>query len=193
MSEAAKAPKGVIERFNKLFTVPLAKSLGKYDFITPNKVTVASAVVGCLAAPFIYFKQYIISAILIIIGAFLDSLDGDIAREKGMSSRKGALLDAVLDRYVDIIILSALLLSTREYFIGLAAILGSAIVPYVRARAEAEGLVAARTIGSRDTRNLVLFLGLLFQRPVLTLAVIAVIGNVSGIHRIYVALKENGK
>ena len=183
-------PQGIIEKINKIFTVPLAKRLSQYDFITPNRITLLSAVFGFIGALFIILKWYPTSALAILLGALLDSLDGDIAREKRMASPKGALLDAVLDRYVDLACLFALTYATKQFLLGFAAILGSTLVPYIRARAETHGLKAARTIGSRDTRNFILFLGLILSRPVITLILIAVLSNFSALHRLYAAIKE---
>ena len=91
----------------------------------------------------------------VTLGDFLDYIDGELARKHGLSSREGAIFDAVLDRYADFLVIGALTYLTavilnpqRDLFIGqmtfltsetvlllgLAALLGSALTPYVRAK-----------------------------------------------------------
>ncbi len=180
-----KRPTGVVERFNKTFTRPLAQALARYPWLSPNMLTWTSLVVGVFAGGLIYYGVYRLSGVLVLFSAWLDSLDGDLARARGRTSPRGAILDAVLDRYIDFAILAGLTLNTGAYITGGLAIFGALMVPYVRAKTEAEGLSSTATFASRDIRNLLLFVGLVFQRPYETLLVLAVLTNLSAIHRFY--------
>ncbi len=182
---------GLIEKLNKKLTVPIALKLKDVRLVTPNRLTLLSFFVsGVLAPLFILKGELLFSGILVYVGALLDSLDGDLARVRGISSKEGAILDAVLDRYIDLFLISALILYDRECLEwGLVAMVGSALVPYVRAKTEAVGKESTTTLASRDTRNLILFVGLLFQEPCLTLITLAVLSNISALHRLMHALR----
>lgn len=141
----------------------------------------------------------------------MDYLDGDLARRQGTGSKEGAIWDAVLDRYTDFFVIGALTYFTvavserhSDYFIGelnimsskvvllvgLAALMGSMLTPYVRAKSEAEGKSSVATLGDRGWRDHVLVVGLLLGQPIWTLGVIALISNFSVIHRLVHALRS---
>ena len=145
----------------------------------------------------------------VALGDLLDYLDGELARRQGRSSREGGIFDAVMDRYTDFLVIGALTYLTaiilnpqRDLFIGelnfmtsetalllgLAALLGSALTPYVRAKTEAEGKQSIRTIGDRGWRNRILVVGLIAGQPIWTLAAIAAVANFSAIRRLVFAM-----
>ncbi len=185
-------PAGIVERLNKRLTVPLAERLAGVPWVTPNRVTWASAVCAGVAAPAALLAGWpVTAAVLVLVGAWLDSLDGDLARARGGGSREGGILDAVLDRYVDFLLTAAVLLAAGDcWYWGLAALLGTQMVPYVRARAEAAGKPAVATFGSRDVRNLLLVVGIAAQQYCLLLVALAVITNLSAAHRFYQAVRR---
>lgn len=184
--------KGPIERINKKISVPLAYRLKDNPYVTPNRITILSFLIAGVTAPLAILKGHLwIAAVLIYIGALLDSLDGDLARVRGEISKEGAILDAVLDRYIDLFLISALILYDKSCLtMGLLAMIGSALVPYIRARMEASGKKSTATIGSRDVRNLILFIGLLLLGPCLTLTLLALVSNVSALHRLLHAIRS---
>ena len=143
------------------------------------------------------------------MGDVLDYLDGDLARRQGTSSREGAILDATLDRYTDFLVIGALtyltavvldrypdilighlsfLTSEAALVLGLAALLGAMLTPYVRAKTEAEGKSSVATIGDRGVRNHILLVGLLVSQPIWTLVAVAVVANLAAIYRLVHAL-----
>ncbi len=151
------------------------------------------------------------AGILFALGDFLDYLDGDVARRQGTGSREGAIFDAVLDRYTDFLVIGALtylvaavldthadfliggltlLTSDTALLLGLAALLGSMLTPYVRAKTEAEGKNSVATIGERGWRNRILIVGLLLGQPIWTLGAIAVVSNFSAISRLLNSLRK---
>ncbi|MCH8225755.1 MAG: CDP-alcohol phosphatidyltransferase family protein [Chloroflexi bacterium] len=151
------------------------------------------------------------AGILFALGDVLDYLDGDLARRQGTSSREGAIFDATLDRYTDFLVIGALtyltavvldrypdllighlsfLTSEAALVLGLAALLGAMMTPYVRAKTEAEGKSSVATIGDRGVRNHILLVGLLVSQPIWTLVAVAVVGNLAAIYRLVHALRR---
>ncbi len=185
-------PAGLVEKFNKKITRPLARKLAPVRWISPNLITWISFLFSGLVAPFLILRGKLqMAGLLVLLGAWLDSLDGDLARERGQVSPEGAILDAVLDRYTDLLIIASLILYCNRCLVaGLLAMIGSSLVPYVRARVEACGKQAAATFGSRDIRNVIVMLGLILRRPFELLWVLAVVSNLSALHRFYLGVKE---
>ncbi len=88
----------------------------------------------CPVAPYL-------APVLVLLSGYSDVLDGLIARLYGLSSRAGAMLDSVLDRYADVAILIGIWSGGLcDPFWALLAISGSLLVSYTRARAEGLGV-----------------------------------------------------
>ena len=190
----ARSLEGALDRLYRRGTEPLAAVLARYHWVTPNRISLTGFLVGGIgAAVCISSLPLWTAAIMVATGDFLDYLDGDVARKRGTGSREGAILDAVLDRYTDVAVIGALVYLTADSFllVGLAAMLGTVLTPYVRAKTEAEGKRSVNTIGSRGTRNWILVVGLALGQPTWTLAVIAVVTNFSALHRLVVALRND--
>ena len=186
-------PKGFLERINKRCTVPVARRLAGITWIRPAHITWASAGIGGLLSAWLVLEcQYVLAGILILIGALLDSLDGDLAKAQGRASPEGAILDAVLDRYVDFAIVGAIILASpvQHLAVGLAGLLGTMLVPYVRAKTEAAGRTSAVTIGSRDVRNAILVVGLFTGNLFALLVVLAIVSNAAAFHRFALAIRR---
>jgi archaetidylinositol phosphate synthase len=126
----------------------LAHSIG----LTPNLVSamgIAFAVFSALS----YWKWQshsflpALAPLFLLISGFCDALDGALARLYGKTTVFGGFLDSLLDRYADALIFSGIILGELcHLFWGLAAIMGSLMVSYARARAEATG-VKMETVG----------------------------------------------
>ena len=185
-------PQGFIEKLNKGLTRPLARKLKGIYWITPDRVTWLSFLVSGVLGPLAILKGHLpLAGLLVLLGAWLDSLDGDLARERNTASREGAILDAVLDRYTDLLLISALILYCERCLLpGLLSMIGSALVPYIRAKVEATGKTSVATLASRDVRNLILVAGLLFNRPYVMLWGLAVLSNVSALHRFVMGIRK---
>ena len=173
----------------------MAGYLAQYRWITPSRISIAGFLVGGVgAAVCISTHQPLwIAGILVVFADFLDYLDGDVARKQGSGSREGAILDAVLDRYIDLLVIGALayLAAETTLLLGLAALLGTALVPYIRAKTEAEGKASIPTIGDRGWRNRILIVGLFLGQPVWTLGAIAVVANFAALHRLIIAIRKD--
>ena len=186
-------PKSFIDRNLGFFTLKLAESIVNISWITPNRISFLSAIIGGLFASWlIVIHQYLIAVLLIVIAGVGDALDGDLARARGVASKEGELIDSILDRYTDFLLISALILvAPKEHLIvGLLALLGSTLVPYIRARSEAAGKSTVASIGSRSTRTILIILGLLTKQILPLLIVLAAISNLAAIHRFIVAVRK---
>jgi archaetidylinositol phosphate synthase len=117
-----------------------------YLGLTPNHVSILGIAFAVLSA-FTYWQWkvdpffLILAPLLILTSGFLDALDGAIARLYGETTKFGGFFDSLLDRYADAFILCGIILGgLTEVYWGLAALLGSLLVSYSRARAEAAGV-----------------------------------------------------
>jgi CDP-diacylglycerol--glycerol-3-phosphate 3-phosphatidyltransferase len=140
--------------------------------VTPNALT-TSGVTLCLAAAVLVFFEnrddllfYWVGAVVFVIGSVLDILDGALARAGGKSTPFGAFLDSSLDRVGEGAMLGAIALifarqgNTVALACTIAAIAGSFLVSYARAKAELLGLKGDVGLGSRAERVVVITAGL---------------------------------
>jgi CDP-diacylglycerol--glycerol-3-phosphate 3-phosphatidyltransferase len=127
---------------------------------------------------------------VIFFAAFLDMLDGQVARREKRVTAFGAFFDSTLDRYSDMALYMGLLVyyavAERTSYVILSAVAtaGSVMVSYSRARAES--LIPLCKVGfmERPERMVLLILGGLFNRMAPALWVIAVVATITVIHRI---------
>jgi CDP-diacylglycerol--glycerol-3-phosphate 3-phosphatidyltransferase len=142
--------------------------------ITPNALT-ASGVTLCAAGSVLVYFEYRhellffwLGAVVFVVGSILDILDGALARAGGKQSPFGAFLDSTTDRVSEGFMLGAITLvfhrDGNEVALAftVAAVAGSFLVSYTRARAEALGLKGDVGIGSRAERVVVITAGLVF-------------------------------
>jgi phosphatidylglycerophosphate synthase len=140
--------------------------------VTPNALTTAGVTLCILASVLVYFEYrdelvfFWLGAVVFVVGSILDILDGALARAGGKTTPFGAFIDSTTDRISEAFMLGAIaLVFTRDgskLGVGLtvAAIAGSFLVSYTRARAEALGLRGDVGIGSRAERVVVITAGL---------------------------------
>jgi len=147
------------------------ESLGRTR-VSPNALTAAGVALCAAAAVVVYFEYrsefvaYWIGALLFVVGSVLDILDGALARSSGKGTPFGAFLDSTTDRISEGFMLGAIALVFSRHGEQLAvaftfaAVGGSFLVSYTRARAEALGLKGDVGIGSRAERVVVIVTGL---------------------------------
>jgi CDP-diacylglycerol--glycerol-3-phosphate 3-phosphatidyltransferase len=140
--------------------------------VSPNALTAAGVALCAAAAVVVYFEYRAelaalwIGAVLFVIGSLLDILDGALARRSGKGTPFGAFLDSTTDRISEGFMLGAIaLVFSRDgnqvaVAFAFAAVSGSFLVSYTRARAEALGLKGDVGIGSRAERVVVIVAGL---------------------------------
>jgi CDP-diacylglycerol--glycerol-3-phosphate 3-phosphatidyltransferase len=142
--------------------------------VTPNALT-TSGVSLCLAAAVVVpFENrgkllfFWLGAGVFVVGSVLDILDGALARAGGKSTPFGAFLDSTTDRVGEGAMLAAIALVFARHgedwavVLAVAAVVGSFLVSYTRARAEALGLRGDVGLGSRAERVVVITAGLVF-------------------------------
>jgi CDP-diacylglycerol--glycerol-3-phosphate 3-phosphatidyltransferase len=140
--------------------------------VTPNALT-ASGVSLCVAASILVFFEnrneilvFWLAAVMFVGGSLLDILDGALARTSGKGTPFGAFIDSTTDRVSEACMLGAIALvfarhgQTVALALTIAGIVGSFLVSYTRARAEALGLRGDVGIGSRAERVVVITAGL---------------------------------
>jgi CDP-diacylglycerol--glycerol-3-phosphate 3-phosphatidyltransferase len=109
--------------------------------VAPDTLSWTSLAVTAMSAPVAAMGHFSTAGALVLVGAFFDSFDGLVARERGLCSDRGEMLDAVLDRYADAAPLLGLIFFYRfsawQMLVPAAALIGSMMLSYVRAKSEA--------------------------------------------------------
>jgi len=149
----------------RLIVQPLSKTP-----ISPNAVTWFGFLLTLGAAALILTEHLFAAGFVVLVAGFFDMLDGALARSTGRVTQFGGVLDSALDRLAEgALLLSILVIYAREQSIlGVSiagvALLGSVLVSYIRARAEAIGLDCEVGLFTRAERVVVLVLGLLLSQ-----------------------------
>lgn len=172
----------------------LMSAIGRVP-LTPNQVTVVGLVLTFVAASLTAFGHLRWAGMVLIFAGTCDILDGALARSTRTSYPYGAFLDSTLDRYSE----GAIYLGLAAYFVGaggpsqrwlvlatLAALAGSFLVSYVRARAQSLGFTCDSGVFARPERVVVTVIGLIFGGVVLYAVVflLAVLTNLTALQRI---------
>jgi phosphatidylinositol phosphate synthase len=150
-----------------------SRSMGQLEqtSVTPNALSVAGVALCIAGAVVVYFEYksewlFLAGAALFVIGSILDILDGALARSGGKGTPFGAFMDSTVDRVGEGFMLGAIaLVLMREgsewgVALAIAAMAGSFLVSYTRAKAEIMGLKGDVGIGSRAERVIVITSGL---------------------------------
>ncbi len=163
-------------------SAPLARIMLQCG-VRPDTITVAGfavALLSCAAVAAGNLPWMVVGGVLLQVSSFLDCCDGAVAREGGMTTRRGALLDIVLDRYSDSAFLLGLAVATGEierfWPWLLAAAFASMLGPYLTALGASKGMVAQRLLRRTD-RLLLCSIGAVAGQPAVTLVVIAFVAN----------------
>ncbi len=133
--------------------------------ITPNALTIMGLVTSFISALcYVTWRTnrlfLPLAGALILLSGLIDAIDGVLARTTGRVSVFGGFLDSVSDRYSDAVVLSAIVYAGLCHPAwGLAAIVGSLMVSYTRARAEAAGVKMA-AVGFAERAERMVFLAL---------------------------------
>ena len=134
--------------------------------------------------------DFVWGGVLILLMGPIDALDWATARVRGDFSPWGAFVDSTVDRWSESVIMLGLLIyyanraGTQEVVLVLFALVGSLMVSYTRARAEALGFSASVGVLTRLERYLVLSPALVFSHPEIALWIIAPLANITAVQRI---------
>ena len=138
--------------------------------LTPNAISLTGFALNVVAAVLVWQELFIWGGIAFIVGSVCDTLDGRYSRMSGKGTLFGAFLDSTLDRVEEGIVLTAVAAYFAERGEGLQAamcvvvVLGSLMVSYTRARAEALGVECKVGIATRPVRVVLLSIGLVFAK-----------------------------
>jgi CDP-diacylglycerol---glycerol-3-phosphate 3-phosphatidyltransferase len=160
--------------------------------ITPNMLTFAGFVLAAASALAIANKHPIWAAILLLVGGACDLSDGALARVQESRSTFGAFFDSTLDRYSEAVVLLGLVYlygsqgRTWELVVVFAALVGSLMVSYTRARAEGLSFECREGLYARPERVVTLVVGLLLSQWLFWFVLaLAVLSNLTAIQRIH--------
>ena len=171
------------------FTEPVVPLLARTG-ITPSTITWFGFVLILGAAALIITGHPFAAGLVVLIASFFDILDGALARYTNRATRFGAILDSTLDRLSEAaVLLGILVVYAREQLIAQillvgVALLGSLLVSYIRARAEALGLECQVGLFTRTERVIVLALGLLLNQIVIALGIVVVFSFITAGQRL---------
>ena len=151
--------------------------------LSPNGVTLLGLLVAGGSAYLLSVGHLLAGGLVLLASGSLDLLDGALARSTGRVSASGALLDSVVDRISEAVVLLGLLVfylrdsSTEGAVLVYLALVGSMMVSYLRARAEGLGIECKTGVMTRPERVIILVAGLVVAHwwPVTVLVVLATI------------------
>jgi CDP-diacylglycerol--glycerol-3-phosphate 3-phosphatidyltransferase len=195
----AKVRHTLAQRISKFPAMLLAKA-----GISPNALTVFGFTMTLGVAWVLSTGHFFLGGFLVLLSGSLDFLDGALARATRRSTKFGAFLDSTLDRFSD----AALFLGLLAYYasqgshyleivlIG-AALTGSLVTSYTRARAEGLGLKDEVGVFTRTERIILLAIGLIIghwhsDAMTVVLWIIAVLSNLTALQRIYHVWRQTG-
>jgi CDP-diacylglycerol---glycerol-3-phosphate 3-phosphatidyltransferase len=167
--------------------------------VHPTALTLMGLLVNLIAAAAIIAGYWKGAALLILVAGFFDMLDGATARTQRKTSHFGGFIDSVIDRYSDMSLLIALIifyaLQGKIFMVSLCSIasLGTVLIPYTRAKAEA--LIPECKVGlmERAERILLLAAGTFFNSMEIIMWLMALFTHLTVFHRIYYTWKETQK
>jgi len=204
VTEAAdhkEQPKTLTDQMRFLFKGVIDPIAGFFNRlgVLPNTMTLVGLVGHTFGAFFLYQGKMMIGGLVLLAMAPIDALDGTMARLRGESSRFGAFVDSVADRYAELVMYLALVIHYAQQdqwlncVVVYTAAAGSVLVSYVRSRAEALGFEAKVGILTRMERYIVLVPTMILNIPMVGLWIVAVVANITAIQRIiYVRRQAHG-
>ena len=173
---------------------PVAFALARVG-MTPNMVTMVGLAIAVVGAWLISVGLWWGAGLVVLFAGIFDLFDGALARATGKASDFGALLDSTIDRVSEAVVFFGLLL----YYVSgdddlgaalvFAAIIGSLMVSYMRARAEGLGIECKVGVMTRPERVAAVGFGLIVAHffpivMIVVLAVIAALTTLTAIHRL---------
>jgi CDP-L-myo-inositol myo-inositolphosphotransferase len=166
---AGKLTDGLISRYlNRRISLPISRAIVRSGLpISPNLMSLISFSIGVVASLLFALGLPLYGGLLAQLSSILDGCDGEIARLTERGSRRGAILDAILDRLADGSLVLGMALfaygsgaaSLWAIILGFLALIGSYGISYSSAIARAMGREDyKRVLASRDARLLLIML-----------------------------------
>lgn len=177
-------------------TNPIVAVLGK-SRLKPNTLTFIELATSIGVAYAIVIGYFLLGGVLVLVSGLFDLLDGALARFTKQSTKFGAILDSTIDRLSEAAIFCGLLVwylpkegATLEIVLIFAALIGSFLVSYIRARAEGLGLECRIGLFTRAERVIVLAVGLLVNQVFIALWVLVVFVYITVAQRLLYLRKQ---
>ncbi len=144
---------------------------------------------------------YLVGALFVLCNGWMDLLDGALARRQGTDSTTGDLLDHVLDRYADIVIIAGLAIGSEAHLVGFLAVTGVLMTSYLGTQAQAVGLdrVYGGLVGRADRLAIIGFataIAAIYPGQIggLTIGVwllvfLTIVGHLTALQRFYYSMR----
>jgi CDP-diacylglycerol--glycerol-3-phosphate 3-phosphatidyltransferase len=175
----------------------VARILDKWG-VTPNMMTYFGFVLTAGVAVLAGLGEIRWAGVAYLVSAVGDAMDGTLARISGKGSRFGAFLDSTIDRFEESIVFLGLIIyythagGVYEIPLILVSTVGSLMVSYTRARAEAVGVSCKVGFMTRIPRVAIMIVGMLLDQMLITLAILAVTSLFTALHRMYHVWRMTG-
>ena len=175
--------------------------------LSPNTISVLASIMGLVAAAAFLFGHSFTAGVFLLISGALDTFDGTVARMNNRATKFGAIVDSSLDRYVEFALFLGIInyyRNTGMFYWGFAALAGSIMVSYARARAQTLGVDKVVGLMQRAERLILLSLGAIVNTFVemaydtdvvlrATIIILAIGANFTAFQRIMIVKKaEDG-
>ena len=183
----------MLNRARRALAQPVSDLAGKIlarTPLTPNVLTLAGFIFAVATAWVLGTGHFFLGGFLVLLSGAFDILDGALARATGHVTKFGGLFDSTLDRFSEAAIFFGLLAfyvdagSFEESLLVCAALIGSMMTSYVRARAEGLGLKCEVGIFTRPERVILLAIGLIANQMLVILWIMAVLSNAIAVQRV---------
>ena len=172
--------------------------------LTPNQYTLISLLFVVISFSFLINLNLVLALIFFLLAAFLDFIDGAVAKFAKKETKKGAYLDTICDRYVEgIILLGFLFLPLADFLLSakvwiFLALFGSFLTTYSKAAAKEKGLIEIemkKGLLGRAERIILIFLAMLLGIfnlfwIIYPIVILAIFSNITALQRIYLALRH---
>jgi CDP-diacylglycerol--glycerol-3-phosphate 3-phosphatidyltransferase len=194
----------VIEKKARDISRPILESIGRRLHtwgLSPDLITNVGLVLTLGVAPLLAWGHIRLGGVLLAVASVCDALDGTLARISDKESRFGAFLDSTIDRFEEAIVLLGLTIyyartgGVWQVALIFVAVVGSLMVSYTRARAEALGVACKGGFMTRPVRVGLLIVALVLALPgtvEAALILIAVLGLLTSLQRIYHVWRATG-
>lgn len=191
----------VLRQAASIIVSPFVRAAAKLH-ISPNALTLTGLVISLVSAVIVGSGYLLAGGLVMLFSGLFDMIDGAVARSTGKTTKFGALMDSVSDRVSEAALLCALLVmytfrgSTPGIFLAVAALVGSLLTSYIRARAEGLGLECRVGMFTRAERVIVLGLGLILDHALwqygalVAVAILAAFSYVTVVQRVACVWKQ---
>jgi len=192
-------PKTFTDLLRRIFKNLLNGIAGFFNKIgvKPNYITIAGLIGNLIAGVFIARGMLFWGGLIALIAGPFDALDGAIARLRSEDGAYGAFIDSVTDRLSEISLYGGLLVyfnqtgNWGDALLVFFSAVGSIMVSYTRARAEALGYSAKIGLLTRVERYLILIPGIITGYPRIALWILAILTNFTAFQRIFYVRKQS--